>query len=130
MSKLFDAYDDTKDTLSKCAISYLLKNDCKVSEIEEDPDGFAHRIERKREQIEQLEAKLNARLPKGRDLKGEEFFKILEIATHQISENVIQAREWDAKILTRPASLPYPIIYGSPEEVRHYSHADLDTRRG
>jgi hypothetical protein len=42
----------------------------------------------------------------------------LEIATHQISENVIQAREWDAKILTRPASLPYPIIYGSADEVR------------
>ena len=62
MSKLFTAYDDTEDTLSKCAISYLLKNDCKVSEIEEDPDGFAHRIHWKKEQIEQLEAKLNARL--------------------------------------------------------------------
>ncbi len=118
MSKLFTAYDDTEDILSKCAIAHLLKNDCKVSEIEEDSDRFAHRIHWKKEHIEQLEAKLNARLPKGRDLTGEEFFKILEIATHQISENVIQAREWDAKTQTRPASLPYPIIYGSPEEVR------------
>mgnify|MGYP000064100790 FL=1 len=118
MSKLFTAYDDTEDTLSKCAISYLLKNDCKVSEIEEDPDGFAHRINRKKEQIEQLEAELNARLPKSRDLSGAEFLETLELATYQISENVAQAKEWEAKLETKSASLPYPIIYDSSGEVR------------
>lgn len=117
MSRLFKAYDDTEDTLTHCAIAHLLKNDCKISETEEDPAEFAHRIHRKQEQIEQLEAKLNARLPKGRDLTGEEFLKTLEIATHQISENVIEAREWDAKLQTKSASLPYPIIYGSATEV-------------
>jgi IS605 OrfB family transposase len=111
ISHLFRAYESTEDTLTRCAISHLLKNDCKVSETEEDPEKFAHRIHRKHKEIEEIEAKLNARLPKGRDLTGEEFLKTLEIATQQISESVIQAREWDAKLLTRPASVPYPIIY-------------------
>ena len=31
--------------------------------------------------------------------------------------NVAQAREWQAKLLTRPASLPYPIIYRSSTDV-------------
>ena len=118
MSYLFETHESTEDILSHCAISHLLKNDCKVSETEEDPDKFSHRMHRKQKQIEQLDAQLNARLPKGRDLTGEEFLKTLETATHQISDNVIQAREWDAKLLTRPASLPYPIIYGSSTDLR------------
>jgi IS605 OrfB family transposase len=118
MSHLFKAYEATEDTLTRCAISHLLKNDCKVSETEEDPARFADRIHSKQKQIHEIEAKLNARLPKGRDLTGAEFLQTLEIATHQISENVIQAREWDAKLLTRPASLPYPIIFGSSIDVR------------
>jgi IS605 OrfB family transposase len=118
MSYLFKAYEATEDTLTHCAISHLLKNDCKISETEEDPAKFAHRIHRKQKEIEQLDAKLNARLPKGRDLTGEKFLQILEIATHQISENVLQAQEWNAHLTTRPASLPYPIIYGSSTDLR------------
>jgi hypothetical protein len=118
MSYLFKAHEATEDIMSHCAISHLLKNDCKISETEEDPEKFAHRIHRKQKQIEEIEAELNARLPKGRDLTGEEFFQTLEIATHQISDSVIQAREWDAKLSTRPASLPYPIIFGSSIDVR------------
>jgi IS605 OrfB family transposase len=113
ISYLFKAYEAAEDTLSRCAIAYLLKNDCKISEAEEDPEKFAHRILRKQKEIEQLDAKLNARLPKGRDLSGEEFLKTLEIATNQISENVMQAQEWNAILTTRLATLPYPIIYGS-----------------
>jgi hypothetical protein len=78
--------------LTHCAISHLLKNDCKISETEEDPAKFAdllkaalrYRIHSKQKQIEEIEAKLNARLPRGRDLTGDEFLKTLEIATHQI----------------------------------------------
>jgi hypothetical protein len=117
MSYLFKAYEATENTLSRCAIAYLLKNDCKIAEAEEDSEKFVHRILRKQKQIELLEAKLNARLPKGRDLSGEEFLKILEIATHQISENVMQAQEWNAILTTRLATLPYPIIYGSSTDL-------------
>ena len=97
MSCLFKSYAATEDILSHCAIAHLLKNDCKVSETEEDPDKFAHRIHSKQKQIEELDAQLNARLPKVRDLTGSEFLETLEIATQQISENVIQARECDGK---------------------------------
>ncbi len=33
---LFDAYENTEDILTRCAISYLLKNGCKVTDKEED----------------------------------------------------------------------------------------------
>lgn len=118
MSLLFKAHADTENIISHCAIAHLLKNDCKVSETEEDPEKFSHRIHRKQKQIEELKAELNARLPKVRDLTGSEFLETLEIATHQISENVIQAREWDAKLQAKSSSLPYPIIYGSSTDPR------------
>jgi hypothetical protein len=118
IAHLFAAYDATDDTLSRCAIAYLLKNGCKIPETEEDLEKFAHRIHRKQKEIEQLEAQLQARLPKGRDLTGEEFLETLAIARQQISESVTQAREWQTKLLTRPASLPYPILYGSSTDIR------------
>ena len=118
MPRLFTAYDTADDILSQCAITYLIKNGCKISETKEDSEKFAHRIHRKQKEIEQVEAQLQARLPKGRDLTGDVFLETLAIATQQIPETVIQAREWQAKLLARPASLPYPIIYGSSTDVR------------
>jgi IS605 OrfB family transposase len=118
MSCLFKLYATTEDILTNCAIAHLLKNDCKVSETEEDPVEFAHRIHSKQNAIEELKAQLNARLPKVRDLTGAEFLETLEIATYQISENVIQAREWDAKLQSKSSLLPYPIIYGSSTDPR------------
>ncbi|WP_088893327.1 type V CRISPR-associated protein Cas12k [Leptolyngbya ohadii] len=118
MTRLFETYNSADDILSRCAIAHLMKNDCKVSATEEDPKEFAHRILRKQKDIEQLEAQLQARLPKGRDLTGEEFLKTLTIATQQISASVAEARDWQGKLLTRPKSLPYPIIYGSSTDVR------------
>jgi IS605 OrfB family transposase len=117
MAHLFEAYGVTDDTLSRCAIAYLIKNGGKASETEENPEKFAQRIHRKLKEIEQLEEQISARLPKGRDLTGEEFLETLAIATQQTSESVAQAREWQAKMLTRPDSLPYPIIYGSSTDV-------------
>jgi IS605 OrfB family transposase len=118
MSHLFKAHADTDDILSHCAIAHLLKNECKVSETEEDPEKFTHRIHSKQKHIEELKAQLNARLPKVRDLTGAEFLDTLEIATYQISENVIQAREWEAKLQAKSSSLPYPIIFGSSTDPR------------
>jgi hypothetical protein len=111
ITRLFIAYNATDELLSRCAIAHLIKNGGKIPEVEEDLEKFAHRVHRKQKEIEELEAQLQARLPKGRDLTGEEFLETLAIATQQISESVAQAREWQAKLLTRPASLPYPIIY-------------------
>ena len=104
MSRLFTAHDMADDILSQCAIAHLLKNGCKISKTEEDSEKFAHRIHRKQKEIEQIEAQLQARLPKRRDLTGDVFLETLAIATQQIPETVIQAREWQAKLLARPAS--------------------------
>jgi len=115
MARLFAAYDTTDDLLTRCAIAHLIKNGCKISEAEEDPEKFAHRIHRKQKEREQLEAQLQARLPKGRDLTGEDFLETLAIATQQLPASVSQSREWQAKLLTRPASLPYPILSDATE---------------
>lgn len=118
MARLFAAYDTVDDGLSRCAIAYLIKNGCKVPANEEDPEKFTHRLHRKQKEREQLEAQLQARLPKGRDLTGEAFLETLAIATQQVPESVSQKIEWQAKLLTRHASLPYPIIYGSSTDIR------------
>jgi IS605 OrfB family transposase len=118
IARLFAAYEATDDHMSRCAIAYLIKNGGEIPATEEDPEKFAHRVHRKQKEIERLEEQLQARLPKGRDLTGEEFLETLAIAQHQILETVAQAREWQDKLLTRPAALPYPIIYGSATDVR------------
>jgi len=87
---LFETHESTKDTLIQCAIAHLLKNDCRVNELEEDPEKFADRIHRKQKEIEQLEAKLVSRLPKGRDLTGERFIETLRIATEQVPESEVE----------------------------------------
>lgn len=118
MDRLFKAHAAADDLLTQCAIAYLIKNGGEIPETEEDPEKFAHRIHRKQKEIERLEAQLQARLPKGRDLTGEEFLETLEIVTQQIPASVAQAKEWQAKLLARPATLPYPIIYGSSTDIR------------
>ncbi|MCY7323716.1 MAG: type V CRISPR-associated protein Cas12k, partial [Phormidesmis sp. CAN_BIN36] len=118
MGRLFLMYETAEDVLSRCAIAHLLKNDCQVNELEENPEKFADRIRNKQKAIEQLEAKLISRLPKGRDITGEEFLETLAIATEQIPENEVDQILWQAKLLAKPATLPYPIVFGSQTDLR------------
>ncbi|NET47947.1 MAG: hypothetical protein F6K09_04305, partial [Merismopedia sp. SIO2A8] len=118
MDNLFNSYAATDEPLACCAIAYLIKNGGKIPDKPEDPEQYIHRIHRKRKEIEQLEQQLLSRLPKGRDLTGQEFLDTLAIASQQIPKSVAQQKEWQAKLLTRPASLPYPIIYGSSVDIR------------
>ncbi|HEY9625921.1 MAG TPA: type V CRISPR-associated protein Cas12k [Coleofasciculaceae cyanobacterium] len=115
---LFQAYETTEDVLSQCAIVYLLKNECQVREQEENPEAFAQRIHRKQKEIERLEAQLKSRLPKGRDLTGEEFLQTLSTATGRVPADDIEQMLWQAKLLAKPATLPYPIIFGSQTDLR------------
>lgn len=118
MNSLFQAYETADDILSRCAIAYLLKNDCQVREQEEDLEAFAQRIHRKQKEIERLETQLVSRLPKGRDLTGEEFLETLSIATDKVPDDEIEQMLWQAKLLAKPATLPYPIIFGSQTDLR------------
>lgn len=75
---LFEAYSNTEDNLTRCAISYLLKNRCKVSEKEEDLKKFAQRRRKVEIQIERLTEQLAARIPKGRDLTDTKWLDLLD----------------------------------------------------
>lgn len=115
---LFGAYEATEDALSRCAISHLLKNNCQVSTLEEDPEDFTQLIHRKKKEIERLQAQLVSRLPKGRDLTGEEFLETLAIAIGKVPDDEIEQLLWQAKLLAKPAAMPYPIVFGSQDDLR------------
>ncbi|MEW6499163.1 MAG: type V CRISPR-associated protein Cas12k, partial [Cyanobacteriota bacterium] len=78
---LFKAYDNTEDILTKSAICYLLKNGCKISDKEEDPEKFAQRRRKTEVKISRLTEQIASRIPKGRDLTGHTWLKTLAIAS-------------------------------------------------
>jgi len=78
-SLLFEAYRDTKDIVPQCAICHLLKNSCRVSDREEDPDKFNKRRRKVEIQIQRLQDQLEGRLPKGRDLTGQSWLNTLDM---------------------------------------------------
>jgi hypothetical protein len=80
MSILFKILDKVKDPLTYRAIAHLLRNDCKVSLEEEDPEKLALRLSKKRIQIERLQEQLNSQLPIGRDPLGDRTEQFIEEA--------------------------------------------------
>lgn len=76
-----NTYQETDDPLIRCALAYLLKNNCQISEIDEDTEEFTRKRRKKEIEIERLKDQLQSRIPKGRDLTGEEWLETLEIAT-------------------------------------------------
>jgi hypothetical protein len=117
MSFLFKAYEEAEDLLAQCAVAYLIKNGCKVTEQVEDLEAFTKRIHKKEKEIDRLEQQLKSRLPSGRDLTGEAFLETLTIATTQLPEDEAEQARWFAKLLKKPATLPYPILFGSQSDL-------------
>jgi hypothetical protein len=112
-SLLFDTYENTTDSLKRCSLAYLLKNGCQVSEIEEDPEKFAQRRRAKEIEIERLKEQLKSRIPKGRDLTGEQWLEALDTATYNVPKDEDEAKAWQAALLRKSSSVPFPIHYGS-----------------
>ncbi len=110
-NNLFEAYRETEDILVRCAISYILKNGCKVSEKEEDSEKFAKRRRKVEIQIQRLIDKLNSRMPDGRDLTNSNWLETLAIATTTVPQDEAQAKQWQNILLTRPKSLPFPLVF-------------------
>ena len=75
---LLNTYRKTEDPLTRCALAYLLKNKCKISELDEDPEEFTRNRRKKEIGIERLKDQLQSRIPKGRDLTGEEWLETLD----------------------------------------------------
>ncbi len=108
---LFDTYDKTEDCLSKCALVYLLKNNCQISEIDEDPNQYAKGKRKKEIEIERLRNQIKSRKPKGRDITAEKWLETLQEATQKVTLNEDKAKSWQASILKTDSCMPYPIDY-------------------
>ena len=117
LNKLFDAYQETDDILSRSAISYLLKNGCKLNDKEEDLEEFTKRRRKVEIQIQRLTDKLTSRIPKGRDLANAKWLETLFTATTTVPKDNAEAKRWQDILLTRPSSVPFPLVFETNEDL-------------
>lgn len=115
---LYEQYDTTDNALIQAAIIYLLKNGCKVSDREEDPEKFAQKYRKTKLQVERLQKQIEANMPKGRDLTGQVWEETLDVASSTAPQNEEEAKEWQNTLLRNPKRTPYPIFYRDKEELR------------
>ncbi|MBD1902704.1 type V CRISPR-associated protein Cas12k [Trichocoleus sp. DQ-A3] len=114
---LFEAYDKTQAPLERCALAYLLKNNCELNEVEEDPEKFAKRRRAKEVEIERLKEQMKSRIPKGRDLTSKEWLEALEMATSNVPKNEDETKAWKSSLLRKSSSVPFPVAYESTEDI-------------
>ncbi|MTJ06698.1 type V CRISPR-associated protein Cas12k [Anabaena sp. UHCC 0204] len=114
---LFDTYGDTENNITRCAISYLLKNGCKINDKEENPEKFAQRRRKVEIQIQRLTEKLAARIPKGRDLTDTIRLETLITATQTVPENETEAKFWQNILLRKSSQVPFPVAYETNEDL-------------
>lgn len=89
----------------------------KKAERDEDPEEFTRNRRKKEIEIERLKDQLQSRIPKGRDLTGEEWLETLEIATANVPQNEKEAKAWQAALLRKSANVPFPVAYESNEDM-------------
>ena len=114
---LSDAYEQTADSLMRSALAYLLKNDCQLRSLEEDPEEFLRRRRKKEIEIERLKKQQKSQIPKGRDLTGEKWLEVLEVATRTVPQNEDEAKTWQAGLLRKSINMPYSVNYGSSTDL-------------
>jgi len=115
---LFNAYDKAKDTLSRSAISYLLKNNCKLPKQAENPDKFAQRRRKAEIKVERLTRQIESRLPKGRDLTGERWLETLLTAANTVPKDKEQVKSWQDILLTQSKLVPFPVNFETNEDLK------------
>jgi small-conductance mechanosensitive channel len=115
--QLFQYYRDTEEQPERGAIAYLLKNQCTIPEEEEDPEQFERRRRKVEIQIQRLEDQIEARLPKGRDLTGQSWLEALAIATETVPQNNTEFKRWQAKLLSRSTTVPFPVVFETNEDL-------------
>ncbi|MBD1809773.1 hypothetical protein H6F98_30630 [Microcoleus sp. FACHB-SPT15] len=114
---LFTAYDKSKSVRRRCVIAYLLKNNCQVSDVEEDPEAYQLRRRKKEIEIERLKEQLKSRLPKGRNLSDQEWLEALEEAQGLILDDD-ELREVQASLTRQASSVPFSISYETNTDLR------------
>ena len=88
---LLETYKETTDILTRCALAYLLKNNCQIPEEDEDPEKYLLRRQKKEIEIQHLQTQLQNRLPKDRDLTGEQWLTTLDTVNNYIPQDELQA---------------------------------------
>ncbi|MBD3883906.1 hypothetical protein IFO70_19290 [Phormidium tenue FACHB-886] len=120
-SNLFKLYWETEEILARCAIAYLLKNGCKLPDKAEDPNNFIKRRRKTEIRLERLITTLeHTRLPNGRNLSWHTWIETLNKAEVCVPEDETQAADWQAKLLTEPATLPFPINLETNEDLHWF----------
>jgi flagellar biosynthesis GTPase FlhF len=114
---LFTAYDKAKAPQQRCAIAYLLKNNCQVSEVEEDPEAYQRRRRKKEIQIERLKKQLKSRLPKGRNLSKQQCVEAVEQEQGRIIEEE-KSRQVQASLTRKQSPVPFSISYETNTDLR------------
>lgn len=120
--QLFDTYRNTEDIVTRCAISYLLKNGSKLVNKQENPQKFTQRRRKLEIQIHRLREQLEARIPHGRDLTDFNWFNTLDIATNQVPQSETEARSWQNNLLRKSHAVPFPVAYESSEDMTWFKN--------
>lgn len=123
---LFDTYRDAEDIQTRCAISYLLKNGCKIRSQEEDSKKFAKRRRKVEIQIQRLTDQLASRVPKGRDLTAAKWLESLLEATRKVPENEAEAKSWQDSLNRQSSTLPFPVAFESSEDMTWFRKLKLN----
>lgn len=118
---LFQAYDRAKSSLQRCAIVYLLKNNCSVDEKPENPEKYQQRRRAKEIEIERLEQQLQASLPKGRDLNSDRWLDALDRASSLIltTEELSSSQ---ANLLKTCRKTPFPVSIRTNSDLKWLSN--------
>lgn len=109
---LYEIHRTTHEVVTRCAVSYLLKNYNKVSEVEENIKKLEKRRTEKEVQIRRLEKQIqDNRLPNGRDITGKIYNEVFDNLINQVHKDNEKYKEWIDNISKKISNLPYPIDY-------------------
>jgi IS605 OrfB family transposase len=123
-SWLSEAYKTAETDLSKCAIAYLLKNNCQIPTKAEHPGKFQKRRRKAEIRVERIIEQLaRTRLPKGRDLTNEKWLDTLKMIVQQVPKDETEIALWAADLQTDSSPLPFPIAYESSEDLNWSQNA-------
>ncbi|ELR98085.1 type V CRISPR-associated protein Cas12k [Gloeocapsa sp. PCC 73106] len=116
-TQLYDLYDKTENTLTRCGICYLLKNGCKISKKPEEPEKFAQRRRKVEIKIERLIEQIEGSIPQGRDLTADCWLETLNIAANTATVDATEVKSWQDQLLSQSKSIPYPVAYETNEDL-------------
>ncbi|BAY18180.1 hypothetical protein NIES21_40240 [Anabaenopsis circularis NIES-21] len=109
---LYEIHRESSDSLTQCAVAYLIKNGNKVNEAEENLVQLNKRRAAKEVEIKRLETQIqNTRLPNGRDITGAKSSQAFNNLINQVPNDDEEFAEWTATFLKKISNLPYPINY-------------------